>query len=218
MRADRCAPGDELRDGISREWYTWLAGHGLFPVLLPNVPALVRQYYDAVRPGLLILSGGNDVIPAAQGGGSFDEQRQETERAAIDLARERGIGILGVCRGFQLLNQYFGGTVVAAAADAALTPHVAVRHALRLTPAHARRAGLAGATSNSYHAYCVTRATLAPGLDPVAECEADGSVESFVHPDGRVLAVHWHPERAGNDRGLDEAVVGPWINQMVHIL
>ena len=64
-----------------------------------------------------IISGGNDIDPAVYGGDvsegrSVDPQRDEYELKVLELAAERGLPVMGICRGAQLINVHAGGTLV----------------------------------------------------------------------------------------------------------
>ncbi len=63
-----------------------------------------------------VIGGGNDIDPAIYGGDvsqsrSVDTLRDEFELSVLDLAAERGLPVLGICRGSQLLNVYAGGSL-----------------------------------------------------------------------------------------------------------
>lgn len=152
----------------------------------------------------LCLTGGEDVAPARYGAepdGSEPPflERDETEFALFGLARDRGLPILAICRGFQVVNVALGGSLVQhigghAEANGPIAPHL-------VTPAPgsllADASGPGAHQVNSYHHQAVTEATLAPGLRPTAW--VDGLVEAFEAQDARsqpwLLAVQWHPER-----------------------
>ncbi|MEJ8567180.1 gamma-glutamyl-gamma-aminobutyrate hydrolase family protein [Elongatibacter sediminis] len=64
----------------------------------------------------LVISGGHDVEPVlykaeAEVQGNYDPERDRFEGAMIDRGLERGIPILGICRGAQLLNVHLGGSL-----------------------------------------------------------------------------------------------------------
>src|SRR5690606_6132737 len=65
----------------------------------------------------LVLTGGEDVDPARYGEspvpgvGVTNPARDEAELLTLDLALERELPILGICRGCQLVNVYFGGSL-----------------------------------------------------------------------------------------------------------
>lgn len=66
----------------------------------------------------IILSGGDDIDPILYGEESINDTlklisiRDSTEIKVCDLAMQRNLPILGICHGVQLLNVYFGGTLI----------------------------------------------------------------------------------------------------------
>ena len=65
----------------------------------------------------LILCGGGDIHPhyyhqEIDGSGEIDEARDDAEFALAKAFIEAGKPVLGICRGLQLLNVYFGGTLI----------------------------------------------------------------------------------------------------------
>ena len=93
---------------------------GLLPVLLPvTADESVREAQLDLVDGLL-LSGGDDVYPGLYGEGDTvhsateppDERRDRHEIALIHSAVRRDLPILAICRGLQILNVAFGGTLI----------------------------------------------------------------------------------------------------------
>ncbi len=154
----------------------------------------------------LLLSGGSDVDPQfyrpAERASSPHPRRDRFELALIDQARERGIPILGVCRGCQLLNVAHGGTLRTIRHDPQyrryhnrILPHPVV-----VDPA-SRLAGVLEAQwlsgVRSVHGQCVDDP--GDGLRIVAQAP-DGIAEAIEapldqqEPGGWVFGVQWHPE------------------------
>lgn len=152
----------------------------------------------------LCLTGGEDVAPARYGAdpdGSESPylERDETEFALFAHARTRGLPILAICRGFQLVNVALGGSLVQHVAGHAEAHGPIVRHVITAAPGSllAEASGSVAHQVNSYHHQAVTDATLAPGLRATAR--VDGLIEAFEEDEARarpwLVAVQWHPER-----------------------
>lgn len=157
----------------------------------------------------LMLSGGEDVDPARYGQephpklGTVHRQRDEMEMLALRCALERQMPVLAICRGCQLLNVYFGGTLyqdletqrVGGVIHEQDAPVSERWHSARAQPG-SRLAEIIGAEEimiNSFHHQAVDR--LAEGLQAVVHAE-DGLVEAVEATDYPwVIGVQWHPER-----------------------
>ncbi len=163
------------------------------------------------RLDALLLSGGGDIDPPAYGAENAGSEEIEPARDALELplaraALERDLPVLGICRGFQVLNVALGGALLQDLPGhrGALRPdghHANAPHRVELLPSAPRLAALFGtgpAAINSYHHQAVTPAMLAAGL--IAGASSDGIVEAFEVP-GRhwAVAVQWHPERYAVD-------------------
>jgi putative glutamine amidotransferase len=192
-------------------------------ILLPE-PIDEEEAAERLEPfdGLMLL-GGSDVDPAFYGQEpaeetyGIDPDADRFELALVRTAIERGMPVLGICRGLQLLNVALGGSL-----DQHITgreglvghgiPGVAPDiHEVHMEPgtwtAKALRTDTIEVSSSHHQAL----ARLAEGL--VASGRApDGIVEAVERPgDGWVVAVQWHPERSAEEdpsqQGLFNALV-----------
>ncbi|SDT57218.1 gamma-glutamyl-gamma-aminobutyrate hydrolase family protein [Jiangella sp. DSM 45060] len=154
----------------------------------------------------LVLAGGASVEPARYGSGiepgvtpTMDPPRDALEWAMIDQALERGLPILAICRGLQVVNVYYGGSLHQELARTSYAPvhrpDQARNHVAHPVRAHGGRlAELLGPDQiwvNSIHRQGVKR--LGTGLLATVFAD-DGLIEGVETPDGQVLAVQWHPE------------------------
>lgn len=174
--------GMEIRDALAGEWWHFLeqALPNIPVIPLPNIGQRIAVWLQKLPVSGLILSGGDDwgVFP----------QRDATEREMVCWAESRGLPILGVCRGAQVLNRLMGGQTGTGFG----AQHAGTRHII-----HSMGRPICRQTSlevNSYHNCGIRQTDLAPGLIPLALAD-DGSIEAFSSADGRLTGIMWHPER-----------------------
>ncbi len=186
----------ERRDALATDWYRFLAG--ILPdalvVPVPNAPGQIDRFLDGLAIEALILTGGNDL--------GSEPDRDATERGCLLHAERRGLPVIGVCRGFQMMVANSGGRVEPTDRQA----HVATRHPVRYlagTP-WGWRAGHS-ADVNSFHGFAVPEAGLPAGWTPLAVSE-DRGIEAAQSDDGRCTAVMWHPERETEPSAGDAAL------------
>lgn len=161
----------------------------------------------AVLDGLdgLVLTGGADVDPARYGAephSRFGGAREDRDGWETELARaalDRGLPVLAICRGLQLLNVTLGGDLLQHLPDAVghegHRPTVGRhgRHDVR-TAAGSRVGRLLGdcTTVATYHHQAIDR--LGACLTATAWAD-DGTVEAVEHDSAAwVVGVQWHPE------------------------
>jgi len=183
------------------------AAHQRYRDALENAGAdlVVLHPGDAVPNDIdgLCLSGGGDIESARYGEADVACADVDTERDALELeiaraAIDRDLPVLGICRGFQILNVAQQGSLVQDVAGhrpeerEGLVEHrdVVVRPGSRL----AKATGDKPLTVNSRHHQAVTKDTLGRGL--VATVVVDDLIEAFELDDRRwVVGIQWHPER-----------------------
>ncbi len=174
----------------------------------------------------LLLTGGEDVEPWRYGQdphpalGSVNPPRDATELAALAAAMRRGIPVLAICRGIQLLNVALGGTLyqdLAAQRPGGLlheqeAPVQKRWHRAKVLDGSGLHDifGVEDLCINSFHHQAIDR--LAPGLAAtvIAEDGVVEGVEGTEHP--WLYGVQWHPERGeaemeGDDRDPDRRLL-----------
>lgn len=181
------------------------------------------------RVDALLLTGGADVDPKLYGETphptfeSAEAGRDAFEIALSRAAVKRGMPLLAICRGMQVLNVAMGGTlyqdipseVSGALGHSVPEPRFAIAHEVWVSRGSRLSALLAdhmedGETChvNSRHHQAVKLA--APGFD-VTATSPDGVIEAMEKPGGPFcVAVQWHPEnfwRTGEFRALFEGLV-----------
>jgi putative glutamine amidotransferase len=179
------------------------------PVLLPP------DREDAEDPGgilglldaLVVTGGAGDLNPALYREerhpetGPVQEERDAYELALVRGALEREMPILGICRGMQILNVAYGGTIeqhlpdVLGHEEHRHTPGTFADHEVRLDPDSlaARAAGADRTLVKSHHHQGIK--DVGSGLAITGWATEDDAVEALEDPTcSFVLGVLWHPE------------------------
>ena len=207
----------ETCDALSQDWVRFLIGLRVTPLLVPNGLADPAQYCRQMNVQGVLLTSGNDIglqpgeewLPS----GSVAQDRDQTEEALIQYSVSSGTPLMGICRGMQLTNTYFGGALVRDLARwTEGEKHVAAEHHVDIVdPGFRARLGVDALNTNSFHDQGVTLETLAPDLRVIARSRA-GVVEALYHPDLPVLGTQWHPERASPDPVMGSELFRVWLN------
>lgn len=198
----------------------WLLAGGAAPVMVPAVDAQSTLLRSDLSPGALdhyataldglVLQGGNDVAPQSYGETPLHEDwhgDRVRDLYEMDLIRAfvaAGKPVFGICRGLQLLNVAYGGTLL----QDINTQHPQARehrvpgkyehhhHAVEFvegTRLAALFPGVTRATTNSIHHQGIK--VLAPGFVAEARCPEDGLIEAIRGTGPSFVAgVQWHPE------------------------
>ncbi|MDO4866589.1 MAG: gamma-glutamyl-gamma-aminobutyrate hydrolase family protein [Clostridia bacterium] len=166
----------------------------------------------------LLLPGGGDLNPALyhcpnMGSEPGDDALDRMQMAALDAFVKAEKPVFGICRGHQLINVYFGGTLIQDLAQA---------------PAHSRCGGSADKVHdvrsregsllyalygarfpvNSAHHQGIER--LGKGL-VATQWAGDGVIEAMEHASLPVFGVQWHPERMCLARARKDTVDGSLV-------
>lgn len=189
---------------VGRGYLDALAAAGGLPVVLATLdPALAADAVEGIDA--LVLTGGGDVGPERYGAeaepetAEVDPARDAWELALVDAARTAGVPILAICRGAQVLNVAFGGTLVQhlpgrTDGDHGDLPRAGEEVHDVLVAAGSRLHEVLGVEqlrANTIHHQAVDLV----GVDLVVSGRADdGVIEAIEAPDAPVLGVQWHPE------------------------
>jgi putative glutamine amidotransferase len=181
---------------------------GLTRVLTPSNYTNLDVALDGVSA--LLLSGGHDIHPRYYGqeiveGANVEPypERDEMEFALLRAALERDMPVLGICRGLQVINVSFGGTLIQdLPGHRKLSDHATkdpFKHAVYVSPG-SKMAAIIGFgaifQTNSYHHQGLKEAQRASSLLASGYHPQDGIIESLESPDHRwLMAVQCHIEQ-----------------------
>lgn len=172
---------------------------------LAGADVIVAEPGDAIPADIdgICFSGGGDIAPERYGEVDADNacesvvpERDELELDAAKRALAADMPILGICRGFQLLNVALGGTLAMDVKGHQAKGAELITHRLAAAPGSklARATSAEELSVNSRHHQAVTADRLARDLVPTVF--HDGLVEAFESTKHRwVVGVQWHPER-----------------------
>lgn len=209
---------------LSRSYVEAVQHAGALVVMLPPDELLLTNPEEALDllDGLMI-AGGADIDPASYGAQPHPEtldtvpERDRFEIALLRAAIERELPVLGICRGMQLINVAYGGTLLQHLPER-FGHHEHLRvpgtfdgadHDVDLVEGSlaACAAGETHHATKSHHHQGVDR--LGEGLRISGSSTMDGLPEAIEMPDRRfVLGVQWHPEADETSR-----VVGALVAQ-----
>jgi putative glutamine amidotransferase len=192
---------------VSKVWYDRSGLQpGWYEAALARSGANVRRI-ERDRPSLdgldgIVLIGGGDVDPLLYGGdpaiaSRVDRKQDDVEIELLREAETRGIPVLAVCRGMQLLTVAHGGTL------RPLDETAAKRHGITSKSLGAHEVTVSSGTrleeaiGKGPHRVSSThfQAVADPGRLRVAAVSDDGVIEAVELPGDRlVLGLQWHPE------------------------
>ena len=157
-------------------------------ILIPNSLTNVEDFLNDIDLNGIILSGGDNI--------GDDKERDETENKILNFAITNKIPLFGVCRGMQVINKFFNGTIKRNINSS----HVGNLHDITLV-----NNNLIGSMKkeylrvNSFHNNIITESNLGKNIQPFAITNDDKTIEGFFHKILPIAAVMWHPERDSSE-------------------
>ncbi|MDO4789443.1 MAG: membrane dipeptidase [Porphyromonas sp.] len=207
ISANHAGVDQELRDNYIKA----IIRSGGAPYIIPYSNDTEATVQAVERCHGILVTGGADAHPLWYGEephpklGAADWVKDGFDMAVIITALERGIPLLGICRGMQLLNVVLGGSIIqdipSARKDEEGVLHIQTSH--RSEPWHtvriernSRLFSIFGEQENIYVNSFHHQAVCKPGKSVyVSATASDGIIEAIdTYPEHNAIGVQWHPE------------------------
>jgi N5-(cytidine 5'-diphosphoramidyl)-L-glutamine hydrolase len=174
----------EERDALSQDWTVFLQSLNLIPVFIPNTLFDIDNFLKTLDLDGIILSGGDNI--------GDHPKRDKTENHLIKFAISNKLPLLGVCRGMQVINNFFTGEILKSDNN----KHVNTSHNVTLSNSpFSKIIPHEEITVNSYHQNLIKSKTLGDNLTSFAIDNSDSTIEGFFHQLLPIIGIMWHPER-----------------------
>ena len=188
-------------------YHKWIEGEENVEVI--RLSHHENNLHDIAKCDGILLSGGEDVHPRFYNKEEYlelcqeiDESRDEFELKVLEYIEKNKLPLLGICRGLQVANVYFGGTLLPhipafGKFDHSKTETADRYHTIQVDPNSNLKeivGTITGEVNSAHHqsADLIGKGLVANALSP------DGIVEGLESPvlnDNFLLLVQWHPER-----------------------
>ena len=180
-------------DFIDHYWIDYFEKRNYIFYQLPNSKKISKKILGTINNiDVIILPGGNDVVKKDK----YSNIRLAIEQNAISYGLKKNIPILGICRGMQVINNFFGGKIHR------INGHMKKNHNIYMKT---NIFGKSKYTVNSYHNYGINHISKSKKFNTLAT-DKNNNIEMFKHQKKKIYGVMWHPERANNFCIIDKII------------
>jgi putative glutamine amidotransferase len=192
---------------IVEDMARYLRRKEVMPILIPSLESTSLRAFVKEMDGI-VMQGGDDVAPETYGEKSIgrwsgDVQRDVIELEILKYASMAEKPIYGICRGFQLMNVFFGGTLYQDLDEqfSSDIKHKTMDYDQNVHEIHLKKGSYLHGINNKFGQVMVNSIhhqavkELSPVLEPIAWSGKNLLVEAFVHKSSpHIIGVQWHPE------------------------
>ena len=177
-------------DFIDHHWLNFFDKKKYDFLLVPNSKRLaLKLIKDNKNIDIIIIPGGNDLFEKS----NISKSRLKVENILIRLSLEKKIPLLGICRGMQHINHFFGGRL------SKVQNHMRKNHNIYFKTKLFIKDRI---MVNSYHNFGIKKINVAKQFK-IHAVDSNDHIEMFEHEKKKIIGVMWHPEREKNYKKLE---------------
>ena len=187
QRLDKVGDFNELRDNLDIRFIKLILDLKLNPIVVPNNTKALNSFLKRIKiKGIILSPGGNPKIK---------DNRSKVEEKLIKFSSQKKIPLLGICRGAQKINLFFGGQI------RRVENHVRKNHKI-FGPLTQKK----NITIKCYHNFGIKNVDLSKKFNILATTK-DGCIECYNDKDNKRMGIMWHPERYKILRNFDKKLL-----------
>ena len=198
----------EERDCISHDWFEFFRKINVKLILIPNNLLDPISYVKDVGVERLLLTGGDSlgITNLNRKSNGNKTKRDITEEKLLNWSVKFKIPVLGVCRGIQMINVFFGGSITRNL-DKKIKDenHRSCKHIVIIE--NGKKISV-----NSFHEDGLLENQINDNLQIFAK-SPNGVVEGLKHKKKPIIGVQWHPERKWANKKFDSFLIKHWLNK-----
>ena len=189
---------NEIREQLDVKWGELLIECGYMPIVLTkNIDIEVLLEHITLQG--IILTGGNDLSSLSNR--CIDKTRDLFEKSIIEASIQRNIPILGVCRGMQVIGEFFGAQILE------VENHIGMGHDINIIPNTVLHKCMKKdqLNVNSYHKYSIK--DIDENIFNILATSKNREIEAIMHKSYPIMAQMWHPEREEPFKEGDKTII-----------
>ena len=174
----------EIRECLDINWGKLLKALDFCPVIIPYEYDF-ETVFENIKPDGIILSGGNDLNRISPS--PINKKRDNFEKKIIEYSVSRKLPLLGVCRGMQIIADYFGCDFYRVSNHAGTSHKITAENGSKFYNEIKELKEV-----NSFHNYAVQNLSNALTVSAFSE---DNTIEAIENKEYKIFGQMWHPER-----------------------
>ncbi len=174
----------EVREALDIQWGLLFEQLDFLPIILPYEYSF-EKYFNSMQIDGIVLTGGNDL--SSLNYSKESKKRDIFEKKLVKYGITNNIPILGICRGMQIISEYFGSDFESVANQ------VNTRNELKINNESKYYNRLMKISNvNSFHNYCIKN--ISEEL-LVSATDFNGIIKAIEHKKYNIFGQMWHSER-----------------------